>query len=409
MAVYSYKARNNTGELITGNLNAGSEQEAIVQLRQMKYTPVKITEDKASKSKAVPNILSLKITSSRIKLRDLVMFCTNLSSMTSAGIPLLNALNVCSEQLTNERLANTVRRVSQLVSDGSALSEAMAVFPDVFSSFFINMIRAAETSGTLDQVLKDMSVYLEKEDNLRQTIKGMLIYPTILLCASIGVVILIITVVMPQFVQIFTKANVPLPLPTKILYITGVWIKRYPFYYLPVLAVIIFGIRSFLKTKNGKNLWGRFILKVAVLGPLINNSLIARYCRTLASMLNTGVPLLQSLKIVDQVLDNVVFSDIVDNVYKNVEKGETMSQTLMSRREFPKDVTYMISVGEKTGNMGMMLNKVADFYENKVQLEVRNLMVLIEPTFVAVMGVVVGGILASMILPMFDMVKTIQR
>jgi type IV pilus assembly protein PilC len=413
MSLFSYKARNDKGELISGSVEAESEQQAIAQIRQLNCTPVKITEDATKVKKAAPNFLSIKIlsisTPVRVKMRDMVVFCTNLSSMTSAGIPLLNALTVCGEQLTNPTLAATVRRVSQVVSDGSSFSEALALFPNVFSNFFVNMIRAAETSGTLDQVLKEMAVYMEKEDNLIQTIKGMMVYPTVLVIASIGVVLLIITVVMPQFVQIFTKAGVPLPLPTKILYETGIWVKKYPLFYFPLLALIIFQGKRYFKTKNGKDLWDRFSLNLPVVGPVINNTLVARFCRTLATMLNTGVPLLQSFRIVQNVLDHVVFTKIIDNVYTSVEKGETINQVLSNYREFPRDVTYMISVGEKTGNMGLMLNKIADFYENKVQFEVKNLMLLIEPTFVAVMGVVVGGILASMILPMFDMVKTIHR
>ena len=164
-----------------------------------------------------------------------------------------------------------------------------------------------------------------------------------------------------------------------------------------------------VKTNNGKNLADRWVFKIPVLGSLVNKTMVARFCRTLAVMLNTGVPMLQGLKIVQKVLGNVVFAEIVQEVYNSVEKGEGIYKALMSRREFPKDVSYMISVGEKSGNIGMMLNKVADFYESKIEFEVKDLMVLIEPTFIAMIGVCVGGILASIILPMFDMIKTIQR
>jgi type IV pilus assembly protein PilC len=214
---------------------------------------------------------------------------------------------------------------------------------------------------------------------------------------------------MPQFVQIFTRANVPLPLPTRILYAAGLWVKQYPFYYIPALIGVFFSVKVFLKTNMGKDFFDHFVLQVPLIGPLVKKVLVARFCRTLAAMLDTGVPLLQSFKILQQVLENTVFVEIVGKICDSVEKGEGIHAALINRREFSKDVTYMISVGESTGNLGMMLNKIADFYESKVQFQVKELMVLIEPAFLVIMGSVVGVIMASIILPMFEMVKTIQR
>ena len=413
MAEYSYKARNNGGQLITGHLAGASELEVIQQLRQMQYTPIKITQAVASKMKAGSNsFFQFKFgtrTSTKVSVRDMTVFCTNLSSMINAGVPLLGALNMVGEQLTNAHLASTVRKVSQLVSDGSSFSEALEAYPKVFSNFFINMIRAAEASGTIDEVLQKMTVYMEKQETLRQTVKGMMICPIVLVIVSILVVLLIITVVMPQFVQIFLKAGVPLPLPTKIMYHTGLWVKNYWLYCKPVISGVIWGGKAYFKTVKGKDFLDRFVLKLPVLGDLIKKSLVARFTRTLATMLNTGVPMLQGLAIVQKVVENNVFAEIVRDVYLSTEKGEGLYKALLKRKEIPKDVTYMVSVGEKAGNMGTMLNKVADFYESKVQFEVKELMVLIEPMFIMMLGVVVGGIMASMILPMFDMVKTIQR
>jgi len=410
MARYFFKARNNAGELIEGDLTGESEREIISQLRQKGHTPVKIGQSTVSKiKKANPLTFKLNFGSSRVKVRDLTLFCTNLSSMTNAGIPLLNALNLTGDLLTNDKLAAATRKISQLVSDGSSFSDALAVFPNIFSNFFVNMIRTGEMSGTLDKALQEMSVYLEKEDNLRQTIKGMLIYPMVLLTACISVIILIVTFLMPKFVEIFTKAGVELPLPTRILYQTGLWIKAYPFYYIPALIGIIWGMKVFLRTNRGKDLYDRFLLKVPLIGPLVNISLVTRFCRTLATLMDTGVPMLIGLKILQQVLENVVYAGIVGEVYASVEKGEGIHTALINRPEIPKDVTYMISVGERSGNTGKMLNKIADFYENKIQFRVKELMVLIEPTFISIMGAVVGVIMASIILPMFDMIKTIKQ
>jgi type IV pilus assembly protein PilC len=412
MTQYSYKARNNAGALVTGQMTGNSVQEIINQLRAKEYTPVKITEAGTPEvKKKTTSFLSANISfgPAKVKPRDLMILCTNLSSMTDAGIPLLNALNVTSEQLTNPYLTDIVRKVSQKISEGSSFSESLALFPKVFSNFFVNMIRSGEISGTLAKVLRDMAVFLEKQDNMRQTIKGMMVYPIVLLTACIGIVVLIITFLLPQFVQIFTRANVPLPLPTRILYAAGLWIKHYPFYYIPGLIGVFFSVRLFLQTSGGKNFFDHWVLELPLVGSLIKKILVARFCRTLGAMLDTGVPLLQSFKILQQILENTVFVAIVGEIYTSVEKGEGIHPALMARREFPRDVTYMISVGESTGNLGMMLNKVADFYESKVQFQVKELMVLVEPAFIAIMGIVVGVIMASIILPMFEMVKTIQR
>ena len=409
MARYSYKARNNAGALVSGDLTGSSEQEIIAQLRQMEYTPIKIIPAAVPKAKSEPKIaMKLSFGSPRVKVRDLTIFCTNLSSMTNAGIPLLNALSVIGEQLTNAKLADAVLKVSKLVSEGSSFSDALAQFPDIFSNYFINMIRTAEISGTLDKVLKEMANYLEKEDSLISTVRGMMIYPTVLVVVCISVVVLIITFIMPQFVQIFVKAKVPLPLMTNVLYQTGIWIKKYPLYYFPAIFALSFGITALLKTDKGKKAFDRFILKMPLVGSLINKTLIARFCRSLGLMLETGVPILQSFTILQQVLGNIVYVEIVDEMYKSVEKGEGIGTALLTRQEFPKDVTYMISVGEKTGNIVMMLNKIADFYEAKVNSQIKEMMALIEPAFVVIIGAIVGCIMASIILPMFDMIKTVQ-
>jgi type IV pilus assembly protein PilC len=240
-------------------------------------------------------------------------------------------------------------------------------------------------------------------------VKGMMTYPMVLIFASIAVVLLIIVVVMPQFVQVFTKAGVPLPLPTRLMYELGLQIKQYWYVHLIVIATIVFGVKTYLKTEKGKDFFDRFILTVPVIGGIVKKSLVVRFTRTLATMLNTGVPLLQSLRVVRNVVENRVFARIIDDVYINTEKGEGINKALLSHRLIPKDVTYMVSIGEKSGNLPTMLNKVADFYENKVNYEIKDAMVLVEPIFISILGVCVGGIMASMILPMFDMVKTIQR
>ena len=409
MGLYSYKARNNAGQLVMGSLEATSEQDVITQLRQLQYTPVKISQGGAANGKTTAKAEPRRVSPMKVKIRDLTTFCTNLSSMTDAGIPLLDGLNMSSVQLENPYLVDVIRKVGVSVSEGASLSESLSVYPKVFSNFFVNMVRVGELSGTLDSVLRELAVYLERQETLKQTIRGMFIYPCILMTAGIGVVILILTFVMPQFVAIFLKAKVPLPGPTQFLYALGLWMKKYWYILIGSIIATVIGSRLFLKTEVGKNTWDTLLLKIPVVGSLMKKVLIVRFSHTLGAMLDAGVPLMQSLKIVRQVVGNKVFVDIVEEIYTSVEKGEGIHTPLLARVEFPRDVTHMISVGEKTGNIGKILHKISNFYENKVQLELKDMVVLIEPTFIVVMGGAIGFILASMILPMFDMVKTIHR
>ncbi|MBF0122356.1 MAG: type II secretion system F family protein [Candidatus Omnitrophica bacterium] len=388
---------------------AESEQDVIGQLRQLQCTPVKIDRGGSTKVKIEKVVKTPQIAVRPVKTEDLLALCINLSSMISAGITLMGALNVISGQLENPYLGEVVRRVARMVSEGSSLSSALENFPRVFSKFFINMVRVGEISGTMDDVLKTLAVFLEKQDDLRQKIHGALIYPMILIVAGVGVILLIITFVMPQFVKIFEKAGIVLPLPTRMLNGVGVWLRHYWLFFIGGLVALFFLVRYLFEIPKVRDKWQRFILRVPVFGRLGCNVLVARFTRTMGALLNAGVPLLQALTILKEVIDNSLFSEIVQEVRDSAEKGEGLSGPLKKHKEFPADVVYMLSVGEETGKIGPMLNKAADFYENKVEYAIKGLLVYIEPAFISILGVCVGGILASVLLPMFDMIKTIHR
>ncbi|MBF0618956.1 MAG: type II secretion system F family protein [Candidatus Omnitrophica bacterium] len=408
MGAYAYKARNGDGEPITGTLEAASEQAAMDQLRGLQYTPVRITL--VSETNTVKDERALTdVKPRRVRVSDLMVLCINLSNMVSAGIPLLGALKAVSQQLSNPYLASTLEKVADLVTQGLSLSGAVEKFPDVFSKFFVNMVRVGEVSGTLEEVLKTLSIYMERQEDLRQKIRGALAYPTILIVAGVGVILLILTFVMPQFVTVFTKAGIPLPLPTKIMYQAGTGLKQYGIFILAGIVVGVFVLRLALRTKPGRIFSDRLILKLPLFGPLTRNMMVARFSRTLGSLLDSGVALLQALDILKEIIDNAVFEEIVQEVRFSAEKGDGVHKALVSRTEFPKDAVYMISVGEKAGKMGAMLYKVADFYESKVEFAIKELLLYIEPAFIITLGGCVGVMLASVILPMFDMVKTIQR
>lgn len=394
---------------MTGSVEAETEQEAILQLRQMQYTPVSVARGVVAKPRAVKPPKEPTVAVRPVKLGDLLAFCINLSALVSSGITLMGALNVISGQLENPYFSYVVRRIGILLSEGSTFSSALEKFPRVFSKFFINMVRVGEISGTMNDVLMTLALFLEKQDELRRKIQGALAYPMILIVAGIGVILLIVTFVMPQFVSIFEKSGVPLPLPTKMLYGLGLWIKAYWFAGIVGVGALGFIIKNIFQIPRVSRLWQRVILKIPVFGPLICRVLVARFCRTLSALLNAGVPLLQALSILQEVIENSVFADIVAQVRESAEKGEGLSGPLKKHKEFPADVVYMLSVGEESGKIGPMLSKAANFYENKVEYSIKALLVYIEPAFICILGACVGVILASVLLPMFDMMKTIQR
>jgi type II secretory pathway component PulF len=409
MPLYSYKARNNVGQLLTGSLEAPSQQYVIHRLREQQYTPVKIFSGAMASPKETTRSVAQPVRVSRVTIHDLVVFTTNLASMVNAGIPLLGALRSIAGQLSNPYLADIIHKISKMVSEGSSLSDAMEKYPGVFSLFYSKMVLVGETTGTLDAVLRTLADHLEQQEILRQKIKGALIYPAILITAGSGVITIILTLVMPRFVEIFSRAGVPLPLSTRFMYAAGMALQHYWWLFLILIGGAVIAVKMSLRTKLGRDLWDRFLLKLPLFGSLVSEILVVRFCRTLGALLNSGVPIRQGLDILKGVIDNSVFAHIVEEVLISVEKGEGVHRPLMKHSEFPKDVVYMISVGEESGKLALMLDKVADFYESKVEFTTKNLLVFIEPVFISVLGAIVGVMLSSVLLPMFDMVKTIQR
>jgi type IV pilus assembly protein PilC len=271
------------------------------------------------------------------------------------------------------------------------------------------MVRAGETSGKLNVVLNRLALYVEQQEDLRQQVKNALFYPSILVVAGIAVVVLIVTFVMPKFVEVFNKAGVPLPLPTQIFYTFGLALTRYWYLFIFVVWLAFMGFKMYARTQKGAYRLDHLKLNLPVTGPLVRKLIISRFSRTLATLVESGVPILHSLDIVHDVVANQIISNIVKNVRNSVEEGERIAKELKKSGEFPQDMVQMISVGEETGRLGYMLNKIAGFYDNAVGYSLKKLIALIEPVFIIVLGILVGFIMASMLLPMFDMIKTINR
>ncbi len=404
MPTYIYKARDATGKPVKGKMAAASKEELIDKLHKMGYMTTQVAEASAG----------LKVESLLEKLRpinaeDMIIFYVQFSNMISAGIPILETLDTLNRQIENKRLKEAVGSVLRSVEAGESFSQALSRHPRVFPKLFVNMAKAGEASGKLDTISAKYAEYFERQTDLRQKIKEAFFYPIILLIVGTAVMLFIVTFVVPQFAQIFMKTGITLPLSTLILFKVGISIKR--FWYLGILLVVVIwlGIRFYIKTEKGRLNFDRLKLKVPILGPLYRKAAISGFTRALATLVASGVPILESLSITKEIVENEVLARVIGNVRSSVEKGQSLAEPLRISREFPLDVVKMISVGEETGNLDGMLNKISGFYDKSLGYTIKKLTAAIEPIFLIVMGCMIGFIMASVFLPMFDMVKILRR
>jgi len=401
---YLYKARDESGKLVKGVLEAASADEVGVKLRKMGFMAVSLSL--AKKEIDLEGVLrNLR----RINPQDLIVFNFQLANLLESGITLLISLRTIEAQTANKRLKNVLGEIWRAVESGSSFSESLSRHPKVFSKLFVNMVKAGEESGKLNDVLKKFAAFSEAKEELSQKIKGALFYPAILFIASIIVIVFIVTFIMPKFADLFLSAGLKLPLVTQILFSFGVIIKRYWYLIILGFCAVSWLAVKYTHTKTGKFQFDRLTLKIPVLGDLARKIYVSRFSRTLAVLLSSGVPVLRSLDITKEVIGNQVMAGVAANLKASVEQGERLSEPLRVSGEFPLDAVQMISAGEESGNLDGMLDKIADFYDTAVGYSLKKLTALIEPLLLAIMGAVVALIMASVLIPIFDMVKIIRH
>ena len=404
MFAYNYRARDNTGKLVRGVIEALSQEEVAEKLQRMGYVPVTITEVFAGLK-----LKQLEWSFRRIKTEDIVMFNVQLANMLSSGLSIISSLETLQKQTENKKLGEVIGDVSRGVEAGESFSQALAKHPRVFPNLFVSMVKAAETGGDLGGVLDRYAEYAETQADLQRKIKEALYYPIILIVAATGVIVFITTALIPKFVEIFNRAEISLPLPTIILAATGTAIRQ--FWYLFILSgvLIVLGLRKYLRTKTGRFRFDKVSLKLPIIGPIVRKSCISRFARTLGTLVGSGVPILESLDIVTDVVNNQVLGRVIKQMRQSVEKGESLAESLKVSEEFPPDTVQMISVGEESGNLERMLNKISDFYDRATGYSIKKLVTSLEPILLVVMGVIVAFTMASMLLPMFNMVKVLRK
>ncbi|MDD5497742.1 MAG: type II secretion system F family protein [Atribacterota bacterium] len=402
MATFSYRARDNSGQIYTGTIEGDSREAVIDRLREMKYFIISV-EKKSS------GLLSQEVTFLKsIKIRDLAIFYRQFATMVSAGLTLVNCLEILSKQTENKLLAKKIEDIKKRVEQGSTLADAFASHPETFSKLYINMIKAGEVGGVLDDILNRMATLTEKEYELRQKVKSAMTYPGFVIGAAVVMAIFMLTFILPQFVGVFQQFGGELPFLTRILVALTEIFNRYWYIFLAVVVLLVFLFISYNRTKQGHKRIDHLKLKVPVFGNLILKTCINRFTRTLGTLIRSGVPIIQSLKISAESVGNDVIAEAVMQAADRIKEGQSISTPLEESKVFPPMVTQMILVGEESGELETMLLNVAQFYDQEVDRAVEQLTSVIEPILMAVVAVGVGVMVIAMYLPIFSMVNLIQ-
>jgi type IV pilus assembly protein PilC len=401
---YGYKVRDREGKLLGGSLEAESEEAVIGRLRQLGYTPLSI---EAEKGAGLKTELRLPGTG-RVKLKDLAIFSRQFATMINSGLSLLRALTILGEQTANRRLGEVVGQIRAEVETGMSLSAAMAKHPKIFNRLYVSMVRAGEIGGFLDQVLVKVAETFEKEVALRGKIRSAMTYPVVVFIMVIAIVAAMLIFIVPTFENLYESLGETLPLPTRMLMGASNLLRRFFLVVVLLVGVLSFLFRKWKASQRGRYQWDRFKLKVKVFGPLFHKSALSRFSRTLATLIRSGVPILQALEIVGETVNNQVISRAVRDVQDSVREGESLATPLAKHPTFPAMVVQMMAVGEETGALDTMLTKVADFYDQEVEAAVASLTSLIEPILIAVMGAAVGGMVVALYLPLFRIIEFIK-
>ena len=400
MAYFSYKAKTAAGMIVSGSMEGDNDKVVGAKLRAQKLQPVTITPEKRGGKS------SFKIR--RVTVKDLAIFSRQFSTMIGAGVPVLQSLNIISEQVENKTLKEIVIRVRDDIGQGSNLSDALGKYPTVFSNLYVNMIRAGESAGILEGILARLAGYLEKDDALARKIKSALMYPTMVMTIAFGITIFLLVAVIPTFKTTFESFGHELPMPTKV--VIGISEFMQSFFKFPQIViegVIVAGavifLRSFLKTKKGQLSKDKLMLKLPLFGMLIRKVAVAKFARTLGTLIKSGVAILEALDITARTSGNLVIEEAILKARSSIKEGENITQPLRESGIFPPMVVQMVSVGEETGSLDDMLMRSADFYDDEVNVAVAGLMSMIEPLIMAFLGVVIGGIVIAMFMPMMSM------
>ena len=404
MPTFAYTGRTRAGQTVSGERVADSMDAATAALRREQINVTRITPAAKAKEEAKKDNKGGK-SGKKVAAKNLAVFTRQFSVMIDAGLPLVQCLDILGTQEEDKNFAFVILATRTAVESGASLADAMRQHPKTFDPLFTNMIAAGEAGGILDTILKRLATYIEKAVKLAGQVKSAMIYPIAVVVIAGLVVGVILWKVIPTFAALFSGLGADLPLPTRVVIaLSDNLVRFFPFIFVGAGA-IGYGFKQYYATENGRRMIDAIVLKMPILGNIMRKIAVARFCRTLSTLISSGVPILDGLEITAKTSGNSIVEDAVMATRKSIERGETISVPLKETKVFPAMVTQMIGVGEATGALDTMLSKIADFYEEEVDVGVAGLLTLLEPIMIAVLGVVVGGIVIAMYLPIFDLIS----
>jgi type IV pilus assembly protein PilC len=402
MPIFIYKGMNSYGEKRKGKIEAVDEDVARAQLKKMRITPSVVKE---APKDVFENVSFMK---PKVTPKDVVIFTRQMSTMIDAGLPLVQSLQILGDQQENPTFKEVLKTIRADVETGTTFADAMKKHKNVFDTLYCNMIEAGEIGGILDTILNRLAGFIEKSMTLKKRVKGALTYPIICLCISAVILVVILIFVVPVFEKMFSDFGAALPLPTQIVVLMSNAVKDYFLYAIAVVFGIVFTFKKVYKTKKGKIKIDGMILELPVFGPLIRKVAVAKFSRTLGTMLQSGVPILEALTVVGRTSGNKVIEIAIHRVADSISEGRTITEPLDECGVFPSMVVQMIGVGESTGALDAMLEKIADFYDEEVDQAVDNMTAMIEPFMMVFLGGMIGGLVVAMYLPIFKMGEVVK-
>ena len=399
MAVFTYQGRG-AGGTATGEIEAQDRTAAVGELRKRAILVTKINEKAGGKTPAKAG--------GKVKDKELAIYTRQFSTMIDAGLPLVQCLNILAEQSESKNLRDVTGLVARSVEQGSTLAEALRRHPRTFDELFVNLVEVGETGGILDTVLQRLSVYIEKAAALKRKVKSAMIYPSSIIGVAFLVVIFMLTFVIPTFTKMFKDLGAELPLPTQVVVWLSEFVRDYILLIIAGAIGCVFALRAYYRTERGRSTIDALLLKFPIIGTLIRKVAVARFTRTLGTLVSSGVPILEGLRITARTAGNRVVERAIMQCRAAVTEGRTLAEPLKASGVFPPMVIQMISVGEQTGALDAMLSKIADFYDDEVDTAVGALTALLEPVMIVVLGVIIGGLVVAMYLPIFKLVTLIK-
>ena len=401
MPNFSFKGRNRQGQAIAGERAADSRQALALALRREQVFLLDAQEKKASR-------FNLEFGGNPTP-KDIAVFTRQFSVMIDSGVPLVQCLQILAETQENKKFRAAIQNVTREVESGNNLAASMKMSPKIFDELYTNMVAAGETGGILDTIFQRLSVYIEKAVKLKRAVQSAMVYPVAVVLIAASVITLILWKVVPAFTELFNSMNVDLPLPTRIVIGASQFVGSYGIFVFIGLGILVFMFKSYYATPKGRYTVDGLLLKAPIFGPLLRKIAVARFTRTMATLIASGVPILDCLDITARTSGNAIIEEAILNVKNAIEEGRTIVDPLRASGVFPSMVVSMIGVGEQAGALESMLTKIADFYEEEVDAAVGDLMTALEPAMIVVLGVIVGGIVISMYLPIFTLVGQLSK